>query len=82
MEWKSRVEKERNKPKFLKTGTKVKIDFSFEPIEEQVDGKYGKRPMFIIETVEYGTVYVNAKQLMHIADVAKNDFADKMTVEL
>jgi hypothetical protein len=82
MSWKATEEKEREKPKFLKQGSMVTVDLSKEPIQANVDGKFGKREMYIIDTNEYGNVYVSIAQLLHIASVAKGDFKGKMTVEL
>lgn len=82
MSWKASADKEFEKPKFLKKGTMVTIVFATEPTRTQVDGKFGKREMYIVETKEYGKVYVSPIQLLHIADVAKEDFKSNMTVEL
>jgi hypothetical protein len=82
MSWKATEEKERDKPKFLKAGNTVTVDLAKEPIRATVDGKFGKREMYIIETVEYGNVYVSPVQLLHIAATAKGDFKGKMTVGL
>lgn len=82
MSWKAIEENEREKPKFLKAGNKVTVDFSKEPIRATVDGKFGKREMYIIDTSEYGNVYVSIVQLLQIASVAKGDFKGKMMVEL
>lgn len=83
MSWKQQADKERETPKFLRAKTMITVDFSKEPIyHPKVAGKFGERPMYTIETVEYGLVFVSPIQLMHIADVAKGDFKGKMTVEL
>jgi len=68
-------------PKFLKRGTKVMVTPD-APIEQEVDGKYGKRKMFIINTKEYGLVFVSQLQLVAIAQTFDGNFESAITVEL
>lgn len=82
MSWKVIAEKEFETPKFLKKGTMITVVLATEPARATVDGKFGKRAMYIIETKEFGKVYVSNTQLLHIADVAKGDFKGNLTVEL
>lgn len=83
MSWKSRADKERATPKFLKAGTFITIDFDVDlTYNPKVAGNFGDRPMYIIETKEFGKVFITPRQLIHIQDVAKGDFKGKMTVEL
>lgn len=83
MSWKQRADKERETAKFLKAGTIITVDFDKDlTYNPKVRGKFGDRPMYIIETKEYGLVFISPIQLLHIQDVAKGDFKGKMTVEL
>lgn len=83
MSWKARADKERETPKFLKIGTVITIDFDVDLIyHPKVAGKFGERPMYIVETKEYGKIFISPIQLLHIQNVAKGDFKGRMTVEL
>jgi hypothetical protein len=80
--WNSRAQKERLKPKFLKKGTLVTVDAKTAPQSEMVDGKFGKREMWKVETVEYGMIHVSAIQMIHINEVFKGNYSEPVTVEL
>lgn len=83
MSWKSKADKERETPKFLKAKTMITVDFDEDlAYNPKVAGKYGERPMYIIQTVEYGKIYITPIQLLNIQDLAKGDFKGKMSVEL
>ena len=68
-------------PKFLKRGTKVMIEPD-APIEKEVDGKYGTRTMYMVNTREYGLVFVSALQLVAIAKAFNGDYSSAINVEL
>ena len=68
-------------PKFVRRGTKVLVR-PVDPQEIEVDGRFGKRQMYIIETVENGLVLVSPMQLVKIARVFNGDFTSAVTVEL
>lgn len=85
--WPKAGKTERNKPKWIKRGTKVLVDAKVPPKAVKVTGKYGEREVYIIETKEYGQVYVNNMQIIHISQVLEDVFGDKpynefVTVEL
>jgi hypothetical protein len=80
--WKERVEKERKTPKFVKAGTMVLVDPKTIPQEIQVEGKFGKRKMFIVDTKDVGLVYVTPLQMMHINDVFNENYSEPVTVTL
>lgn len=79
--WNKRANKERETPKFLQKGTKVLV-LPTEPTEALVEGKFGKQRMYIIQTKEYGAVYVSAKQFIHIDQVFDSNYNSAVTVEL
>lgn len=79
--WKQIADKERATPKFVAKGRKLRIDPMVEPTEEMVEGKYGKRRMLIVESVEMGRVYVTPAKFCEIAANFNNDWESKVTVE-
>jgi len=68
-------------PKFVKRGTKVLVR-PVDPQETEVDSRFGKRQMYIIETVEHGLVLVSPMQLVKIARAFDGSFESAVTVEL
>jgi len=68
-------------PKFLRKGTKVLVKPT-PPRKVKVEGRYGDRDMFIIETVDYGLIYISQLQLVQIADSFNGKYESAVTVEL
>jgi hypothetical protein len=66
----------RNTPKFVKTGKTIIVEVSPPPeYAPEVDGKFGKRPMYIVVTKEYGKIYVTPLKFMEIAEKFHGDFS-------
>jgi len=70
----------RAKGKFPRKGMKCVI-LPTEPYTEEVDGKFGKRKMYVVESKEYGKLYVNEYQFLHITEVFNGDYSSGVTVE-
>jgi len=68
-------------PKFLRKGTKILVKPT-SPIKKQVEGRYGPRDMYIVETVENGLVFVSPMQLVAIAKAFDGKYESAVTVEL
>lgn len=69
-------------PKFLKRGSKVIVLPQTVPKEVEVEGRYGKHKMFIVETRDYGLIYVSKLQLVKIVEAFNGDYSSGVTVEL
>lgn len=82
--WEKTYNKEMSTAKFLKAGTRVTIDpKAGDPLETTIDGKYGKRRMFIIATTSHGLVYVSPVQFMNIANaLSLTDYQNITELEL
>ena len=81
--WKETQTEIFQKAKFLKQGTSVRVVAATLPKEVTIEGKYGKRPMYIIETMEYGLVYVSPLQMAKIVEyLESNNFKTPTTVIL
>lgn len=80
--WRETAKKELETAKYLKKGTKVIVDAKIVPRETTVEGRYGKRKMYIVNTMDYGLIYVSQIQLVHIADVLEGSKFHNVTVEL
>lgn len=68
-------------PKFLKRGIKILVEPT-EPKECTVEGRYGERGMYIVETKEHGLVYISPMQLVKIVDAFAGKYESAVTVEL
>lgn len=69
--------------KFVRAGTKIDVIPSVVPMETTVEGRYGKRKMFVINTENYGYIYVTGLQLVKVAEaLQKHDFKEVVTVEI
>lgn len=79
-DWNSIAERERQTAKFLRKGTRVTL-LPTAPQETTIEGKYGKRRMFIVDTVEFGLVYVSPVQFLAISQVYSGG-ENKVSVEL
>lgn len=71
-----------NTAKWIKKGTKVIIDAKTTPKETTTEGQYGKRSAFIINTIDFGLIYVNPMQLVTIVVQLKANDYKNITVEL
>lgn len=80
--WSSIAKKEKDTAKFLRKGTVIMVDPNYTPVKTTVAGRFGERDMYIVNTLEYGLIFVSPIQLMHIVDVAKDDFGSPFSVEL
>jgi hypothetical protein len=82
--WKDRTAKEKSTPKFLKAGTLVMVDPKVAPQQQQVEGKFGKRAMWIIQTKDYGLVYITPVQMIKLGEVLEtnDNYNDIVTVAL
>lgn len=80
--WETASTKVLETPKFLKQGTKVIVNATVMPRKTEVEGRYGKREVYIIDTSDYGLVYVNGLQLVHIVEVLQTAKFENVTVEL
>ena len=69
-------------PKFLRKETMVIVDASFSPKDTTVEGKFGKRKMNIINTTDYGLIYISDTQLMKIVDSLRAANFENVTVTL
>lgn len=78
--WNKSQESIKKKGKFAKKGM-ITIILPTEPYKESVEGKYGKRDMYVVESKEYGKLYVNDFQFLHICDVFAGNFSTPITVE-
>jgi len=52
------------------------------PMKKQVEGRFGPREMYIVETVENGLVFVSPMQLVAIARAFDGKYDSAVTVEL
>lgn len=80
--WTKTAEKEKATAKFLKAGTLVVLDPSVAPREEMVEGKFGKRKMFVVQTKDFGAIYLSPTQLMKANDAFNGDYTSALTVTL
>lgn len=69
-------------PKFLKAGTKVLINPETIPHPIEVEGRYGKRPVYVVESKEHGLIYVSPLQLVKIVKAFDGNYDSPVTVEL
>lgn len=71
----------KNTPKFVKRGNGITVLPEIEPIKTEVDGRYGKREMYVIETAELGKVYITGIQLVQIDRLlmARGDYSEPLT---
>ena len=67
--WKQTGTAERDLGKFVRQGTVITVDVTSKPLATTVEGRYGKRRMYIVETKEFGAVYVSPLQAIRIADL-------------
>jgi len=56
--WKQMIDEEWETPKFLRKGTNVTIDMTHEPKLTEREGKFGRRKLYVVWTLEYGNVLV------------------------
>lgn len=69
-------------PKFLKRGTLVIVDAQTQPFQMEVEGHYGKRQMYVINTCDKGLIFVSATTFVHIVDeLIRHDY-ENTTVEI
>lgn len=68
--------------KWIKRGTKVIVVAGSEPKETTVEGQFGKRSVYMIETRNYGLIYVNPLQLIEIVQALEMAEFQNVTVEL
>jgi len=81
--WQKYNKEERETVKFLKTGTEIEVLIDFEPkFDPAVKGKYGDRPMYIINTKEYGLIYVSPRQFIKIAESIADKTVGTLHTEL
>lgn len=80
--WEKRRKEILETPKFLAKGTKVIIFPKTVPHPIEVEGRFGKRPMYVVESKEYGLIYVSPLQLVKIVEAFDGNFESGMTVEL
>lgn len=80
--WKATSEQVMQTAKWLKKGTLVTVDASFAPLLSTIDGQYGKRQVYMINTREYGLIYVSPLQLVRIADQLEESHFKNVTVEI
>lgn len=64
--WKTTSDGILETPKFLKRGTHVTVKPT-PPEETEIEGNYGKRTVYIIDTTEFGLIYVAPLQVVKIA---------------
>jgi hypothetical protein len=67
--------------KFVKQGTKLRVRPQV-PKDVEVEGRFGKRKMYIIDTQDFGLVYVTPLQFLHICEVFNGDYSQPVTVEI
>lgn len=80
--WEKTSKKVLETPKFLKKGTKVLINPKTIPHPIEVEGRYGKRPMYTVESKEHGLIYVSPLQLVKIVKAFDGNYESAVTVEL
>lgn len=68
--WQKTGEEQRALAKFLARDIHVTVNLEAAPHPTTVEGKYGKRKMYIIDTKEYGATYVTPLQLIRICELA------------
>jgi hypothetical protein len=66
--WQHDYHKEFEKPKFVKSPIDLTVNIEKPPIEKLVEGKFGKRPMYIVEDKKLGAVYLSQKQFLVVAE--------------
>lgn len=73
--WQKETKKEFDTPKFVRSPCELCINIETAPKTEQVDGKFGMRPMYIVEDSKLGLIYLSKKQFlivgMAIGDLTK-----------
>lgn len=69
-------------PKWLKRETKVIVIASAEPVKRSIEGRYGPREVYMVDTVDYGLIYVSPLQLVKIVDALRRSEYKNTTVEL
>lgn len=80
--WEKTAKQILDTPKFLKRGTKVIVLPNTPPREVEVEGRFGKRKVYIVETKCYGFIYVTPLQLTRIVEAFDGDYSNAVTVEL
>lgn len=68
MNWKKLGVEEKKMAKFVTAGTSLSVDVEAGARETTVEGRYGKRKMFIIETKEFGAVYITPLRAIRLSD--------------
>jgi len=63
--WRQKAQNFKDAPKFLPKAKQIQIYPATPPIETEIDGKWGKRKMYIVDS-NIGLVYVSPMQLQEI----------------
>jgi len=81
-QWEKQAKDVLTTPKFLSRGTKVLIMPKTIPHPMEVEGRFGKRPVYIVESKEHGLIYVSPLQLVKIVETFDGNYESPVTVEL
>jgi len=81
-QWEKQAKDVLTTPKFLSRGTKVLIMPKTIPHPMEVEGRFGKRPVYIVESKEHGLIYVSPLQLVKIVEAFNGNYESAVTVEL
>ena len=69
MSWKTTGKKERDLAKFVKAGTTISINMAVAPKATTVKGKFGEQRMYVVETKEFGLVYMRPLKIAMVAEL-------------
>jgi hypothetical protein len=79
--WKNSSDQIKSTPKFIRKGLTVLV-YPTEYSKTTVKGKWGDREVYIVETKEYGKIYVSPLQFVKISDMFNEDYSSAVTVTL
>lgn len=83
--WQKTLEAEKTQAKWLRQGTRVSVQLDVEPRSTSVPSGFGdKKPrkVYLVETSEYGTIYVSPIQMIAICDAAGNLTRGQVVINL
>lgn len=82
VDWKQASEAQAEEPIWLKEGTLIIIDHSFEPEQREIPSDFGgNRKVWVLNTIDNGLIYVSPKKFRKICDaLEKVDYQEDITV--
>jgi len=79
--WQKLETKNRETPKFPTKGVPTIFYPIPEPVEDEIEGQYGKQHIYIVLS-DVGLMYLNDKQFLKVCSAFKGDFTQSVTVTI